>query len=106
MTDFSYVRAHYGVPACFGRRVSISGKPGIIVEDRGHHIGVNFDADKPGISLPCHPTSNVKYLGMGKPRKMPRSQQRYQDFIRCADVFNDDFRAYLKYLSTKEGNAE
>lgn len=42
-----YVRAHYNVPAEIGRRVVVDGKPGIITSDRGHYIGVNFDADKP-----------------------------------------------------------
>lgn len=95
MSDFSYVCEHYGVPACYGRRVIVSGKTGIIVEDRGHHIGVNFDEDKPGIVLPCHPTSKVEYLDVSVPRKPSRSQLRYQDFLRSEDVF-ESFAEYLK----------
>lgn len=84
-----YVRQYYGVPACIGRRVMVYGKPGIIAEDRGNYIGVNLDTDKPGRVSNYHPTDKVQYLGMGKVRKMTRSQQRYQDFLRsdCGHTF-------------------
>lgn len=59
-----YVRDYYGVPAEIGRRVTVSGRPGIIVEDRGNYIGVNFDSDKPGLVYPCHPTSEVELHGL------------------------------------------
>jgi len=95
MSDFSYVCQQYGVPACYGRRVVVNGKGGTILEDHGHYIGVNFDADKPGVVLPCHPTSNVKYLDLGEPRRLSRSQQRYRDYLRSEDVF-ESFVDYLK----------
>lgn len=76
-----YVRQYYGVPACIGRRVMVYGKPGIIAEDRGHYIGVNMDAHKPHQIENYHPTDGVEYLGMGKVRKMTRSQQRYRDYL-------------------------
>ena len=76
-----YARAHYGVEACIGRRVEVNGKAGIIAEDRGHYIGVNFDEDKAGFIINAHPTWKVKYLGMGKVRSMTRSQKRYQRFL-------------------------
>ena len=84
-----YVRQHYGVPACIGRRVVAYGKPGVIVEDRGHYIGVNLDKDKPGRVNNYHPTDQVTYLGMGKVRKMTRSQQNYRDYLRsdCGHTF-------------------
>lgn len=84
-----YVRQYYGVPACIGRRVMVYGKPGIIAEDRGNYIGVNLDTDKPGRVSNYHPTDGVQYLGMGKVRKMTRSQQRYQDYLRsdCGHTF-------------------
>ncbi|KZC99729.1 MULTISPECIES: hypothetical protein [unclassified Thalassospira] len=100
MTDFSYVREHYDVPACYGRRVTVSGKPGTIIQDKGHYIGVNFDADKPGVVKPCHPTSEVEYHDIGNPRKLTRSQRRYLDYLDCGECF-DDFHSYLKYLSDK-----
>ena len=78
-----YVREYYGVPACIGRRVTIDGKPGIIVEDRGNYIGVTFDDAKPGTILNAHPTWKVKYLDMGKVRPMTRSQRRYLDYLRA-----------------------
>ena len=84
-----YVREHYGVPAEIGRRVIVNGKPGIIAEDRGHYIGVNFDTDKPGVIRGCHPTSEVEYLGMGTIRKTTRSQRRYAEYLRseCCESF-------------------
>ena len=77
-----YVREHYDVPAVIGRRVVVGGNPGIIAEDRCHYIGVNFDADKPGVVCNAHPTSEVEYGEMGVIRKMTRSQKRYIDYLR------------------------
>ncbi len=81
--DCEYVRTFYNVPACIGRRVTVYGKPGVIAEDRGHYIGVNFDADKPGAVHNCHPTDGVEYLGIGTVRKLTRSQQNYRDYVRA-----------------------
>lgn len=53
----TYVKQYYEVPADIGRRVMVDGEPGIITEDRGHYIGVTFDADKPGTVRNVHPTS-------------------------------------------------
>ena len=82
---FEYIRNYYGVPAQYGRIVEIGkyGK-GVIVEDQGNYIGVLLDSNKPGEILTFHPTSNVKYLGMGKVRekKLTRSQRRYQEYLR------------------------
>lgn len=89
-----YVKSYYGVPAQVGRRVTIEGKRGIIAEDRGHYIGVNFDEDPPGIISNAHPTWKVIYGCMGKIRKMTRSQARYQDYLRHADLY-DSFSEYL-----------
>ena len=47
--DYEYVREHYRVPACYGRRVTANGRAGVIARDEGHYIGVSFDDDKPGI---------------------------------------------------------
>lgn len=89
-----YVREYYEVPACIGRCVEVDGKPGIIAEDRGHHIGVNFDEDKPGVVYPAHPTWKVSYLGMDKIRKMSASQKRYREFVE-ADWFEGTFAEWL-----------
>lgn len=77
-----YVCDYYKVPADIGRKVIVCGKPGIIAEDRGCYIGVNFDCDKPGDISNCHPTHEVDYGEMGTIRKMTRSQKRYQDYRR------------------------
>lgn len=76
-----YVSQYYDVPADIGRRVIVSGKQGIIVADRGNYIGVNFDQDKPGVILNCHPTDNVVYGEIGRIRKVSRSRQRYLDYL-------------------------
>jgi len=89
-----YVRNYYGVPACIGRIVVVNGKQGIIAEDRGHYIGVSFDSHKPGVIWNVHPTSNVEYKGMGKIRKMTRSQKRYQDYLSVADCY-ESFAHFL-----------
>lgn len=89
-----YVRDYYKVPACIGRRVIVDGNPGIIAADRGHHIGVNFDKDKPGVVFPAHPTWKVEYLGMGQVRPMTRAQKRYRDYLDVAD-FYENFYHYL-----------
>jgi hypothetical protein len=91
-----YVREYYGVPAEIGRRVIVHGKLGIIAEDRGHYIGVNFDTDKPGVVYNAHPTDCVEYKEMGKIRPMTRAQARYQEYLRSDGCF-DDFKHFLQY---------
>lgn len=98
-----YVNNYYGVNACIGRRVEINGKAGIIAEDRGHYIGVNFDSDKPGVINNCHPTWKVKYLGMGKIRKMTRAQARYQRYLEVSECF-DDFISFCRYEDYQRKN--
>jgi len=83
-----YVQQYYKVPACIGRRVEVNGRAGVIAQDRGHHIGVNFDDEKPAAISPCHPTWEVKYLGIGKVRKITRSQKRYRRWLEYGDCFN------------------
>lgn len=83
-----YIKEYYRVPAELGRRVCIDGKLGIIAEDRGHYIGVNFDDDKPGQISNCHPTYEVKYLQMGKIRKLTKSQRRYKRYLEYGDSFH------------------
>ena len=74
------------------------GKPGVIAEDRGHYIGVNFDADRPGVIRNAHPVSDVTYLGMGHVRPISRSQRRYLRWLEVGDCFSS-FREFLKYES-------
>jgi hypothetical protein len=88
-----YARQYYNVPAEIGRRVTVSGKPGIIAEDRGHYIGVNFDDDEPGVVYNVHPASKVVYGNIGKIRKMTRAKRRYQDYINTD--YCDSFAEYL-----------
>lgn len=99
-----YIQNNYGVPAEIGRRVTVYGKPGIIAADRGHYIGVNFDADKPGVIRNAHPTSEVEYLGMGEVRKMTKSQQRYARYQECAECF-DSFLDFCRYDAHRNASA-
>jgi hypothetical protein len=91
-----YASKYYSVPADIGRRVTVNGKPGIIAADRGHYIGVNFDAHKPGDIRNCHPTDHVDYLEMGMIRKLTRSQARYARFSEVRDCW-ESFADFLKY---------
>ena len=70
----AYVRNHYGVPAEIGRRVIAYGKPGIIVEDRGHYIGVALDDDKKVRVGNYHPTDGIVYGAMAD--KLPKRPRR------------------------------
>lgn len=92
-----YIRSHYDVPAEVGRRVSVDGQPGVIAADKqSAYIYVLFDSDKPNNLSPCHPTWRVEYLGMGKVRKMTRSQRRYQRYLESDDCF-ESFEHFLKW---------
>ncbi len=96
-----YIRNYYGVPAEIGRRVIVDGKPGIIAEDGGNYIGVNFDADKPGKVFQCHPTWRVVYDHIGTVRPASRSQQRYKRFLEYGDSF-EGFLDYCRWDSEPE----
>lgn len=96
-----YVQEHYGVPAVIGRRVMVSGKPGIIAADRGHYIGVNFDADRPGVISNCHPTSEVEYGEMGKVRKPSKGAARYLRWLEYGDSF-DSFIQFCRWDAEPE----
>ena len=96
-----YVKEYYGVPACVGRIVVCQGKKGVIAEDRGHYIGVNFDGDKPGLVFNVHPTDKVEYLGVGKVRKMTKSQIRYKRYLEHGDSF-DNFKHFLSWDANPE----
>lgn len=96
-----YVKKHYGVQADIGRKVICNGESGIIAEDRGHYIGVNFDKDKPCVVHNVHPTDNVEYLEMGKIRKATRSQLRYKRYLEYGDCF-EQFIDFLRWDGDKE----
>jgi len=101
--SFEYVHKTYGVPAEIGRRVRLGvSREGTIVEDRGHYVGVNFDDQKPGVVSNCHPTSDLVYLGLGKPRKPTRSQLRWQRYREVSECF-DSFRDWLRWEQRNSG---
>ena len=61
-----YVRQHYQVPAEIGRRVIAYGKPGVILADRGHYIGVVLDEDPKKRISNYHPTHEMQYGEMAE----------------------------------------
>lgn len=84
MADFEYIRTTYKVPAERGREILLSSKrKGIIVECRGHHLGVNFYDTEPHVVLSVHPTWEVEYLGIGTIRlpKNNKSKDRYRKYL-------------------------
>ncbi|MGF6152026.1 hypothetical protein [Pseudomonas fluorescens] len=62
----AYVRQHYQVPAEVGRRVIAYGKPGVILADRGHYIGVVLDDDPKKRIRNYHPTHEMQYGEMAE----------------------------------------
>lgn len=60
-----YVRRMYRVPAKRGMRVTVEGRPGVIVSFPGQYIGVRFDGEK--FTSLCHPTWEVNY----EPKETP-----------------------------------
>lgn len=100
-----YVQEYYGVPAEIGRRITFQGRPGIIAEDHGHYIGVNFDDEEPGVVHNVHPTDGVEYLDMGRIRKPSRSKARYLAYLKVADCF-ESFREYLQYETRRKHECE
>lgn len=94
---FEYIIKYYDVPACLGRIVEYNGKQGIIAEDRGNYIGVNFDSDKPGHVCSMHPKEDtLVYLGMGVVRPMTRGQARYKRYLEYGDCF-DTFLHFCRW---------
>ncbi|WP_259524167.1 hypothetical protein [Shewanella baltica] len=100
MNQFDYIKQHYAVPAAIGRLVKVNGRSGVIVKDCGHHLGVNFDDDKPGVISHCHPTWEVEYGEIGNIRKQTKSQQRYQRYLEYGDRF-ENFIDYCHWDASK-----
>jgi len=92
-----YAKHYYNVPSDIGRRITYRGEGGIIYKDGGHYVAVNLDKDKTGHCVNIHPKDpDLKYLGMGSPRKMTRSQKRYQRYKDLSDVYQfDNFKHFL-----------
>ena len=61
--SLEYIREHYHVPAEMHRRVTVDGKPGVIVGAVDAHLLVLFDSG--GFPAPAHPTWHVDYHDAG-----------------------------------------
>lgn len=101
--EFQYIKNRYNVPAEMHREVIVDGKKGVITEDMGNYIGVNFYDNITSNALPCHPTWEVKYLetfNNNPPiKKLTQSQRRYQDFLN-----EDSDLSFREWLGIKSKN--
>lgn len=93
MNGCDYVRQHYGVPACIGRRVIAYGKPGIIVKDCGHHIGIALDDDPKRRVGHYHPVDGIQYGEMADKLPKPAKRTNWDKFI--DDDIDIDFHEWL-----------
>lgn len=102
--NFEYVKSAYGVPAELYREVIVDGKRGVITEDMGNYIGVNFYDNQTTTAMPCHPTWEVQYLESfnNKPpiKKQTASEKRYQDYLHseCSESFGEWLKLSLYKL--------
>ena len=55
----AYVRRYYGVTFKRGDRVTVDGRPGVIVSFPGAYLGVRFDGER--FTSRAHPTWRVAY---------------------------------------------
>ena len=92
-SNCEYVREHYGVPACIGRLVVAYGKPGTIVKDCGHYIGITLDEDPKRRVGRYHPVDGIVYGEMAK--KVPRAPRptNYDRYLK--EEYPDSFHEYL-----------
>jgi hypothetical protein len=65
---YDYIRRTYGVDPKVGQRITMSGKPGVIVRPQGdpQYLAVRFDGQKH--ASPVHPTWEVDYAPKDQPR--------------------------------------
>jgi len=93
-----YCKKAYNVPADINRIVTYKGDQGIIFNDGGTYVSVNLDKDKPAYTINIHPTDDdlIYTDNFGTPRKLTRSQQRYNDYIDSVYYeAGDSFAMYL-----------
>lgn len=56
----AYIRDHYGVDYKRGDRVTVNGRPGLIVSFPGQYLGVRFDGEKH--TSRAHPTWRIERI--------------------------------------------
>lgn len=84
MASFEYIQNWYKVPAEMHREIEFEGRKGIIVQDKGNYIGVQFYDDAKHVIHTMHPTYNVVYLDtFGNPPKVKnqKSKERYREYL-------------------------
>lgn len=55
----AYVRAYYGVDFKRGDRVTVDGRPGVVVSFPGQYVGVRLDGERH--TSRCHPTWRLNH---------------------------------------------
>ncbi|EFQ84732.1 hypothetical protein HMPREF0063_10073 [Aeromicrobium marinum DSM 15272] len=55
----AYVRSTYGVDFKRGDRVTVNGRPGLVVSFPSQYVGVRFDGEK--VTCRCHPTWRIEH---------------------------------------------
>jgi hypothetical protein len=98
MTEtFEHIKQRYGVNPRIGMEIIYKDQKGVIVEDMGCYIGVNFYNQKNTSVLPLHPTDNVIYTDkQGVIRPLTTSQKRYRHFRSL-----DSDMTFMQYLKLK-----
>lgn len=93
---FEYIKKTYNILPEIGKEIIFQEKrKGVIVEDQGHYIGVNFYDSKPTIISSLHPTCEIKYLDtFGKIRKLTPAQKRYQSYLN-----SDSGLSFMEWLT-------
>ncbi len=95
MSVFEYIKNFYGRELFLNQIVYYKGERGIVL-GATHYVEVNLDSDKPRHTVNIHPQDqNLEYTNKaGVPRKLTRSQKRYQEYIdsECCESFSEWLR--------------
>jgi len=72
VVEYAYIRRAYGVNPKVGQRITMNGKPGVIVKPRGdpQYLFVRFDGQKHAVNV--HPTWRVDYAPADTATQEPR----------------------------------
>lgn len=90
MGDFRYINKNYGIDARIGRLIRYIGDLGVIIEDRGIYLGVNFLGTRRGLIVNVHPTYEVEYLDqVVEISKISKYEKSYNFYLTHFGKFKD-----------------
>ena len=98
--NFEYIKQTYKVPADMNREVIVNGKKGVITEDMGNYIGVNF-YDNPTTHAMAKRERDLSKL-IGRPVTIIRDQTKARKGEPIFLEPNNDYPEY-QHLGMKEG---